>query len=479
MAVESKNKILVVDDEQSIREFLELLLTKEGYQVKTTGSAVEALQILEKDRFDVIFMDIQMPQMSGIEALIALKKMDPTIEVIVITAFGSTEIAIDVIKKGAYDFIAKPFKIDNLLITTKKAVEKRKLTYENLMLKSQLGERYMYCDMIGSSATMLMMYEMIKIVSQTTSNILITGESGTGKELIAKALHTNGPLKNKPFVTVNCGAIPENLMESELFGHKKGSFTGAIADKPGLFETANNGTIFLDEVGELPIHLQVKLLRAIQERTVKRIGENYDININVRVLCATNKNLQEMVKKGTFREDLYYRLNVIQIHAPALRERADDIIMLSNFFVEKYNKKLGKEITGITEEAMVALRKYNYPGNVRELENIIERAVALCTSRIIKLQDLPPHIIDIYRDQKFMSPAAVSAGKAITAAGTLPAMDEIPEHGIELEKIVAEYEKDIIQKALKKTGGVKKHAAKLLGITFRSMRYRLEKYGID
>jgi two-component system response regulator PilR (NtrC family) len=479
MATEAKNKILIVDDEQSIREFLELLLTKEGYQVQTTGSAVEAIQILEKDRFDVVFMDIQMPHMSGIEALIALKKMDPTIEIIVITAFGSTEIAIDVIKKGAYDFIAKPFKIDNLLITTKKAVEKRKLSYENLMLKSQLGERYMYCDMIGSSAPMLMMYEMIKIVSQTTSNILITGESGTGKELIAKALHTNGPLKNKPFVTVNCGAIPENLMESELFGHKKGSFTGAIADKAGLFETANNGTIFLDEVGELPIHLQVKLLRAIQERTVKRIGENYDISINVRVLCATNKNLQEMVKKGTFREDLYYRLNVIQIHAPALRERGDDIIMLSNFFAEKYTKKLNKDISGITEEPMVALRKYNYPGNVRELENVIERAVALCTSKIIKLQDLPPHIIDIYRDQKFMSPAAVSAGRAITSTSGLPAMDEIPEHGIELEKIVAEYEKDIIQKALKKTGGVKKHAAKLLGITFRSMRYRLEKYGID
>ena len=468
MSVEQKNKILVVDDEQSIREFLELLLTKEGYYVQTTGSAFEAIKLLEKERFDVVFLDIQMPQMSGIEALITLKKMDPTIEVIVITAFGSTEIAIDVIKKGAYDFIAKPFKIDTLLITAKKAVEKRKLSYENLMLKSQLGERYSYCDMVGSSAPMLMMYEMIKIVSQTTSNILVTGESGTGKELIAKAIHTNGPLKNRPFVTVNCGAIPENLIESEMFGHKKGSFTGAIADKVGLFETANNGTIFLDEVGELPIHLQVKLLRAIQERTIRRVGENYDININVRLICATNKDLQDMVKKGTFREDLYYRLNVIQIHAPALRDRGDDVTMLSNFFVEKYSKKLNKEIHNVTEEATVALRKYNYPGNVRELENVIERAVALCNSKVIKLQDLPPHIVDIYK----------SVGSASFQAN-LPQFREIPDNGIELEKIVGDFEKDLIQKALKKTGGVKKHAAKILGITFRSMRYRLEKYGIE
>lgn len=475
MAEPTKNKILVVDDEQSIREFLELLLSKEGYQVKTTGSAFEAIKILEKERFDVVFMDIQMPQMSGIEALITLKKIDPTIEIIVITAFGSTEIAIDVIKKGAYDFIAKPFKIDNLLITTKKAVEKRNLSYENLMLKSQIGERYSYCEMIGSSAPMLMMYEMIKIVSQTTSNILVTGESGTGKELIAKAIHNNGPLKNKPLVTINCGAIPENLIESEMFGHKKGSFTGAIADKIGLFETANTGTIFLDEVGELPIHLQVKLLRAIQERTIRRIGENNDININVRVICATNRDLQEMVKKGTFREDLYYRLNVIQIHAPALRERGDDTTMLSNYFVEKYAKRLNKQIDSVTEEAAIALRKYNYPGNVRELENIIERAVALCTSKIIKLQDLPPHLVNNYKELNLLSKNQIIKFQD----SKLPEFEHIPDEGIELEKIVGDFEKDLIQKALKKTGGIKKHAAKILGITFRSMRYRLEKYNLD
>lgn len=471
MAINSNNRILVVDDEQSIREFLELLLSKEGYYVKTAASASEALKLTEEDEFDLIFLDVQMPQISGLEALVTFKKMDPTIEIIIITAFSTTEIAIDVIKKGAYDFISKPFKIENLLVTTKKALEKRKLSYENLMLKAQSTETYVYCEMVGSSAPMLMLYEMIKMVAQTTSNILITGESGTGKELIAKAIHTNGPLNGKPFVTINCGAIPENLIESEMFGHKRGSFTGSVADKVGLFETANTGTIFLDEVGELPIHLQVKLLRAIQERTIRRVGETTDINIDVRVICATNKDLQQMVKEGTFREDLYYRINVIQINAPVLRERGNDIIMLANFFMEKYSKRLNKEINSITEEAVVALKKYTYPGNVRELENIIERAVALCGSKDIKLQDLPPHIIDIYNSQKYVSQS--------TNLSRVTPPSQIPDDGIELEKLVAEFEKDIIEKALKKTGGVKKHAAKLLGITFRSMRYRLEKYGME
>ncbi len=468
---EYKGKILVVDDEQSIREFMELLLTKEGYEVRTASLATEALKLHEREKFDLVFLDIQMPQMSGIEALAAFKKMDPTIEIIIITAFGTTEIAIDVIKKGAYDFIAKPFKNDALLATTAKAMEKRKLSYENIMLKAQIGEKYIYCDMAGSSAPMLMLYEMIKIVSQTTTNILVTGESGTGKELIAKAIHSHGPLKNNPFVIVNCGAMPENLIESELFGHKKGSFTGAIADKEGLFETANSGTIFLDEVGELPVHLQVKLLRAIQERTIRRIGDTRDIAVNVRVICATNRDLGEMVKKGTFREDLYYRLNVIQIKAPALRERGEDITMLAKFFMEKYANKLKKDMSGgVAEEALLALKKYHFPGNVRELENIMERAVALCAEKTIKLKDLPHHIADAH---------PITASSAISANIGLPHINEVPETGIELEKIVAEFEKDIIQKALRKTGGVKKRAAKLLGISFRSMRYRLEKYGME
>ena len=469
---EYKGKILIVDDEQSIREFIELLLSKEGYEVKTAPQASIALKLHEKEKFDLVFLDIQMPQMSGIEALAAFKKLDPTIEIIIITAFGTTEIAIDVIKKGAYDFIAKPFKIDVLLATTAKAMEKRKLSYENIMLKAQIGEKYTYCDMVGSSAPMLMLYEMIKIVSQTTTNILVTGESGTGKELIAKAIHNNGPLKNSPFVIVNCGAMPENLIESELFGHKKGSFTGAISDKEGLFETANNGTIFLDEVGELPIHLQVKLLRAIQERTIRRVGDVKDISVNVRLICATNRDLSEMVKSGTFREDLYYRLNVIQIKAPSLRERGEDIIMLAKFFAEKYADRLKKNIDDVAEEALIVLKKHNFPGNVRELENIMERAVALCTERTIKLKDLPPHIVDR------LASRAPSIKGIVSPGANLSDMD-IPESGIELERIIEDFEKDIIQKALKRTGGIKKRAAKLLGITFRSMRYRLEKYNME
>jgi len=482
MNTEQKSKILIVDDDQSIREFMELLLTKENYIVKTSSSALEAIKLVEQEKFDVIFLDIQMPQISGIEALVSFKKMDPTVEIIIITAFGSTEIAIDVIKKGAYDFISKPFKIDTILNTTKKAIEKRHLSYENIMLKARIGEKYSYHNMIGSSAPMLMLYEMIKIVSQTTSNILITGESGTGKELIAKAIHSNSNLKQKPFVVVNCGAIPENLMESELFGHKRGSFTGAVMDKTGLFEAANGGTIFLDEVGELPIHLQVKLLRTIQERTIKKVGDTKDININVRLICASNKNLDKMVKNGTFREDLFYRLNVIQIHAPSLKEHREDVPMLISYFMEKYSKNINKTIKDITEEAVFALKNYNYPGNVRELENIIERAVVLCSGETIKISDLPQHIVDIYKGDSVNHPPALDiAGEEQKSIllNELSALEKIPDSGIEMEKIVERIEKKLLENALHKTGGVKKHAAKLLGITFRSMRYRLEKYGMD
>lgn len=464
-----KDKILVIDDEDSIREFLDLLFTKENYDVTCVGSAIEAINIIEKEKFDVVFLDIQMPHMSGIEALITLKKIDPTLEIIMITAYGNTDLAVDVIKKGAYDFISKPFKVDNLVSTAEKAVEKRKLADENIKLKSKSTETYSYCDMVGSSSAMLKLYELLKIVSKTTSNVLITGESGTGKELIANAIHNNGPLSSKPFVTVNCGAIPENLIESEMFGHKRGSFTGAIADKIGLFETANNGTIFLDEVGELPIHLQVKLLRAIQERTIRRIGETEDININVRLICATNQDLQDRVKKGLFREDLFYRLNVIQVHAPTLRERGDDILMLSSHFIKKYCKKLNKRIDKIAQEAKLALKSYKYPGNVRELENIVERAVALCSDNTIKLLDLPPHIMEEFQHRsKHVGPNLVD-----------PKHIEIPDEGIDLEELVSSYEKDIIRKALFKSNGIKKKAAKLLKISFRSMRYRLEKYDMD
>src|SRR3989338_6867308 len=310
---------------------------------------------------------------------------------------------------------------------------------------------------------MLKIYDLIQRVCETKTNVLITGESGTGKELVAKAVHYNGPLKDKPFVTVNCGAIPENLIESELFGHKKGSFTGAIADKMGLFEVANGGTIFLDEIGEIPIQTQVKLLRVLQEKTFKRVGSTDDITVNVRIIAATNKDLMQEVSQGRFREDLYYRLNVIHIQLPPLRERKEDVAILAQHFLEKYNKHLDKDIKKISKEAMDALSGYDYPGNVRELENIIERTVSLERGAAILPESLPPVIFH---------PSAGIARRG--GSEQMVTMD-----GVNLEEIVGNLEKDLIERALKKAGGVKKRAAKLLGISFRSMRYRLEKYGMD
>jgi two-component system response regulator PilR (NtrC family) len=304
-------------------------------------------------------------------------------------------------------------------------------------------------------------FDLVNRVSQTTTNVLITGESGTGKELIAKAVHYNGPLKDRPFVTVNCGAIPENLMESEMFGHKKGSFTGAIADKPGLFETADGGSLFLDEVGELPVSIQVKLLRAIQEKVIRRVGANEDRKIEVRIIAATNRNLENMVRDGGFREDLYYRLNVIHISAPPLRDRKEDIIPLANHFLKKYADKMDKPIMGISDEAAKTLMGYNYPGNVRELENIMERTVALESGSMILPESLPPFV-------------NTPSGRKLASSHEI----EIGDEGLDLEKIIGQIEKELLIKAIHRSGGVKKKAAKLLGISFRSMRYRVDKYGL-
>ncbi|MBI2027830.1 MAG: sigma-54-dependent Fis family transcriptional regulator [Deltaproteobacteria bacterium] len=459
----AKEKILIVDDEQSILEFLEIMLRREKYDVAQASNAKKALKLLEKESFDMVISDIQMPEISGMELLSKVKNMNPDIIVMMITAYGSTESAVEAMKLGAYDYITKPFKIDELKIILKKAFMERSLKRENIQLKKELCTKYEFNNIVGASSCMVKLYDMIQRVSQTKTNILITGESGTGKELIAKAIHYNGPLKDKPFVTINCGAIPENLMESEMFGHKKGSFTGAISEKTGLFEIANSGTIFLDEVGELPLTIQVKLLRAIQERTFRRVGGTEDISVDVRVICATNKDLELEVAEGRFREDLFYRLNVIHIKAPSLRERKDDILALSQHFLEKYNKSLDKKIKKISDEAMNALKKYSYPGNVRELENIIERSVALSEGPAILKENLPQHI---FSTSKF------SALPGYTAIS-------IDEGKVKLEDIVGKIEKDLIQKALTKSRGVKKDAAKLLGITFRSMRYRLEKYGLE
>lgn len=456
-----KSRILVVDDEESIREFLEIMLKKEGYEITLAEDGQKAKDLLTKKTFDMIISDLQMPHVTGIELLKHVKDSYPDTVFMLITAFGTTETAVEAMKMGAYDYLTKPFKIDEVRLNIQNALRSRNLEVENRSLKKELVKEYSFQNMVGNSAAMHVIYDMVKRVSQTPTNVLITGESGTGKEVVAKAIHYNGPLKDRPFVTVNCGAIPENLMESEMFGHKKGSFTGAVADKAGLFEVADGGTLFLDEVGELPLTIQVKLLRAIQERVIRRVGATDDMKVDVRIIAATNRNLEEMVQKGGFRQDLFYRLNVINIKTPGLRERRDDIPLLANHFLKKYNERLGKNIGGISAEAMEILKKYDYPGNVRELENLIERTVALEGGATILPESLPPMV-------------NTSSGRKMASSNEI----EIGDDGVDLDKVMGQIEKELLIKAIHAAGGVKKRAAKLLHISFRSMRYRIEKYNL-
>lgn len=456
-----KPRILVVDDEESIREFLEIMLKKEGYEVTCAEDGAKAKDILAKRSFDMVISDLQMPNMTGIELLKHVKETYPDLVFMLITAFGTTESAVEAMKMGAYDYLTKPFKIDEVRINIQNALRTKHLEVENRVLKKELTKEYSFQSLVGNSDEMHRIYDLVKRVSQTPTNVLITGESGTGKEVVAKAIHYNGPLKDKPFVTINCGAIPEQLMESEMFGHKKGSFTGAVADKVGLFEVADGGTLFLDEVGELPVTIQVKLLRAIQERVIRRVGATEDIKIEVRICAATNRNLEDMVKEGTFRQDLFYRLNVINIKTPSLRDRRDDVPLLANHFLKKYNERLGKNIGAISAEAMEMLKKYDYPGNVRELENIIERTVALEGGATILPESLPPFV-------------NTPTGRKMASSHEI----EITDDGIDLDKVMGQIEKELLVKAIHASNGVKKKAAKLLHITFRSMRYRVEKYGL-
>ena len=456
-----KDKILVADDEQSMREFLDIMLKKEGYKVSLASNGEEVVKLVDNDLFDLVLLDIRMPKLDGISALKKIKANAPETIVIMITAYASADTAIKAMKEGAYDYITKPFKVEEIKLIIKNALEKKNLQKENILLKQVVRDRYHFGNIIGQSPKMMALYDFLEKVSPTKTNILIAGESGTGKELVAKAIHFNSPRKEKPFVTLNCGAIPESLIESELFGHMKGAFTDAIATKKGLFEVADEGTIFLDEISELPLLMQVKLLRVLQDKEFKRVGGTEDILVDVRIISATNKDLEEGVKEKRFREDLFYRLNVIQIKLPPLRDRKEDIQILANHFLKKYSEELSKNILKITPEALQILLNYDYPGNVRELQNIIERAVALESSQELTAYNLSSYL----------------SGQPLLKKG--PIDIEIPSEGIDLEKMVEDLERTLLLKALDKTKGIKKKAAELLHINFRSMRYRLEKYGLN
>jgi two-component system response regulator PilR (NtrC family) len=456
-----KDKILVADDEKSMREFLDIMLKKEGYKVTLASNGEEVMKLIEKDIFDLALVDIRMPREDGISVLKKIKSISPETVVIVITAYASADTANKAMKEGAYDYITKPFKIDEIKLIIQNALEKKHLQKENLLLKQVVRDRYHFENIIGQSSKMLELYDLLEKVAPTKTNILITGESGTGKELVAKAIHYNSPRKDKPFVTLNCGAIPESLIESELFGHMRGAFTDAISTKKGLFEVADEGTIFLDEISELPLMMQVKLLRVLQDREFKRVGGTEDIRVDVRIISATNKDLEGAVREKQFREDLFYRLNVIQIRIPSLRERKEDIPSLTGHFLKKYSEELGKQISQVSSEALRTLVQYDYPGNVRELQNIIERAVALETSQELTVQNLSSYIEEQLPIKK------------------RPLDLEIPSEGVDLEKIVEDVERTLLLKALDRTKGIKKKAAELLHINFRSMRYRLEKYGLN
>ena len=451
-------RILVVDDEQSMREFLEIFLRREGYAVSTAPDVDTALLHLESDEIDLVITDMQMPEKTGLDLILAARESSPETVMIVVTAFGTTDSAIAAMREGAYDYLTKPFKVDELRIVIEKALEKKLLANENRRLREELASQGRDRNIIGHSRPMQEVFDLIAQVAETKTNVLVYGESGTGKELVARAIHEQSDRRDQPFVAINCGAIPENLLESELFGHAKGAFTGAVQTKEGLFEAATGGTLFLDEIGELSHPLQVKLLRALQEKSIRRVGDTVDREVDVRIVSATNRRLEDEVAAGRFREDVYYRLNVIQLTLPPLRDRVEDIPLLAQHFIRRFADELGKDVDGMDADAFDVLSSYAFPGNVRELENLIERAVALARGSVIGRDLLPPTVTE-------------------TSAGT--SAPRVTQDGVDLERLVADYERSLLLEALEAAGGVKKRAAKLLGITFRSFRYRLEKLGVE
>ena len=454
----AKAKILVVDDETSLLDFLTLLLTEEGYDVSSAASLAEARRHLGENSFGLVLCDIMMPGGSGLDLLKEIRESDAKASVIMITAYTSTDTAVEAMKLGAYDYVSKPFDVEELKVLVEKALEKAELVDENLYLRKELEEKYTFSNIIGKSARMQQVFSLIERVSKTTSTVLIQGESGTGKELIARAVHFTGARSRRRFLSINCGAMPENLLESELFGHERGAFTGAVRTKEGLFQEASGGTLFLDEISEMTPGMQVKLLRVLQERKVRKVGGTTEEKVDTRIVAATNKHLTSLIEEDLFREDLFYRINVIPINLPPLRDRREDIPLLTKFFVEKYAQQMGIEVKRITREAMEQLEAYDWPGNVRELENVVERVMALSMHENVETSDLPTQ---------------VRSGSPI-----FPSSFALPKEGLDLDAHLNEIRKELMIQALERTKSVQTEAAKVVGMSFRSFRYYAKKAGL-
>ena len=460
-------RILIVDDEPSMRDMLRIVLRRDGYDVAVAANGAEAIAFLEKERVELLLSDIRMPDVTGVEVLRAAKAVNRDIIAFMMTAFASTDSAVEAMRLGAVDYFTKPFNMDELRLKVRQHMEAQRLKQENVLLKRVLNSTHEFCNIIGRSEAMLAVFKMIETIAKTNSTVLITGESGTGKDLVARAVHYHSLRREHPFVALNCGALPETLLEAELFGHMKGAFTGADSNKKGLVEVAERGTIFLDEIGEMTAAMQVKLLRVLQDRRFRRLGGTEEVQADIRVIAATNQDLQKMVADGRFREDLYYRINVIQIHLPPLRERTEDVPLLADHFLAKYSEGIEKPVRSISQEAQQLMSAYGWPGNVRELENVIERAVALEQTEVVLSESLP---------------AQIRAGKSRldgTADGSVgqSGMPELKE-GFDLEALGEEFYRHYIALALERSGGVQTKAADMLGMSFRSFRYYAKKFNI-
>jgi two-component system response regulator PilR (NtrC family) len=450
-------RLLVVDDEQSMREWLTIALSQDGFEVESAGSGEDALKVLERTPIDLALVDLRMPGLDGLETLRRIKQLEESVSVVIMTAYATAETAVQALKEGAYDYIIKPFKVDELRHLVQNALERRRLKAENERLRGLIQGRF--GSLIGRSANMQEVFATIARLGDSKATVLITGESGTGKELVAKAIHLHSSRKDRAFVAVNCGAIPQELMESELFGHVKGAFTGAVASKRGLFEVADAGTLFLDEVTELPLHLQVKLLRVLEDPEIRPVGGVKPVRVDVRIVAATNRDLVQAVAGKAFREDLFYRLNVISLHIPPLRDRREDIPLLVRHFLDKFAAGSGVAPKDMSAEALAVLERYAWPGNVRELENVIERAVTLERDSVIRADSLPESIRGPQEPE-------------------FPGI-RLPDDGLDLDALMERIERDLLRQALRRAEGIQSRAAQLLRTSFRSFRYRLQKYGLD